>query len=260
MGFFGQIPQSPQEGALNFLFSLGNTRLYRIGHSGSYTRTSGTGTSAALGNTGGFNFVLDAGSAASGNAKIGYFNPVQAQMQAGGGVNDYSKKIVFSIGGMMRINSTNSVLRIVFGGTGNTTNAPFENQDGLNSKGFGVEFRLVSSIIQARLIAYNSSYVTPSAYTSLTNGFGEAASGDRFFGMVLESLGDGTINLYGANSELAQNIQISKIPLLTLSGGPTNSTSANRLFEIQAANHETDAPTSTPSAIMQSPIWALNVA
>ena len=203
--------------------------------------------------------MLDAGSAAAGNSKIGYFNPVQAQMGAGGGVNDYSKKIVFSMGGMMRINSTNSVIRVVFGGSGNTTDAPFENQDGLTAKGFGVEFRLVSSIIQARLIAYDASYVTPSSYTSLTNGFGEAATGDRFFGMVLESLGNGTINLYGAESSLSQNVQISKTPLLTLTGGPTNSTSANRLFEIQVANHQTNSPTSSPSAILQSAIWGLNV-
>jgi len=258
MGFF-QGQQTVQDQSIDFLFSLGNTRLYRIGHAGSFTRTTGAGGSAAFGNTGGFNFLLDAGSAAAGNSKVGYFNPVQAQMQAGGGVNDYSKIIRFSIGGMMRINSTNSVIRIVFGGTGNTTDAPFENQDGLTAKGFGVEFRLVSSIIQGRLIAYDSSYVTPSSYTSLTNGFGEAASGDRFFGLVLESLGNGTINLYGGESSLSQNVQISKSPLLTLSGGPTNSTSANRFFEIQVANHQTNSPTNSPSAIMQSPIWALNV-
>ena len=109
------------------------------------------------------------------------------------------------------------------------------------------------------MIAYDASYVTPSSYTSLTNGFGEAATGDRFFGMVLESLGNGTINLYGAESSLSQNVQISKTPLLTLTGGPTNSTSANRLFEIQVANHQTNSPTSSPSAILQSAIWGLNV-
>ena len=109
------------------------------------------------------------------------------------------------------------------------------------------------------MIAYDSYYVTPSSYTSLTSGFGEAASGDRFFGLVLESLGNGTINLYGGESSLSQNVQISKSPLLTLAGGPTNSTSANRFFEIQVANHQTNSPTSSPSAIIQSPVWAINV-
>lgn len=243
----------------NFLFSTGRTRAFRVGHAGSYTKVTGTGGVASLGNTGGFNINLNAGSSASGTSKIGYYDPTAALMTASAGKIDYSKRIRFSIGGMMYLASTNSVIRMVFGGTGNATDAPLAGVDGLTIKGFGAEFALQSGVIQARLIGYNASYLTPTSYTTLTNGLGTTASDNRFFGVVIESDGAGNINLYGADSSTNPNINIGQTPLLTLTGGPTNDTSTNRFGpEIQCSN-SSSLPTSSPSALFQSSYWLLDV-
>jgi hypothetical protein len=243
----------------NFLFSTGRTRAFRVGHAGSYTKSTGAGGFAAIGNTGGFNFTISAGTAASGTSKIGYNDPTAALMTASAGKIDYSKRIRFSIGGMMNLASTNSVIRIVFGGTGNTTDAPLAGVDGLTIKGFGAEFALQSSVIQARLIGYNASYLTPTSYTTLTNGFGLASSDNRFFGVVIESDGAGNIYLYGADSQTNPALNIGQTPLLTLTGGPTNDTSTNRFGpEIQCSN-SSSLPTTSPSAIFQSSYWMIDV-
>ena len=241
------------------LFSTGRTRAFRVGHSGSYTKSTGAGGSGALGNTGGFNITINAGTAASGTSKIGYFDPTAALMTASAGKIDYSKRIRFSIGGMMYLASTNSVIRIVFGGTGNATDAPLAGVNGLTIKGFGAEFALQSGVIQARLIGFNSSYLTPTSYTTLTNGFGLASSDNRFFGVVIESDGAGNIYLYGADSQTNPAINIGQTPLLTLTGGPTNDTSTNRFGpEIQCSN-SSSLPTSSPSALFQSSYWMIDV-
>jgi hypothetical protein len=243
----------------SFLFSTGRTRAFRVGHAGSYTKSTGAGGSGALGNTGGFNMTINAGTAASGTSKIGYYDPTAALMTASAGKIDYSKRIRFSIGGMMYLASTNSVIRIVFGGTGNATDAPLAGVNGLTIKGFGAEFALQSGVIQARLIGFNSSYLTPTSYTTLTNGFGLASSDNRFFGVVIESDGAGNIYLYGADSQTNPAINIGQTPLLTLTGGPTNDTSTNRFGpEIQCSN-SSSLPTSSPSALFQSSYWMIDV-
>jgi hypothetical protein len=241
------------------LFSTGRLRTGRVGHSGVYTKTTGTAGSAAVGNTAGLFMTINAGSAANGTSKAGYFDPTVAQMTAGLGLIDYSKRIRFSIGGMMGMASTNSVIRIVFGGTGNATDAPLAGVDGLTAKGFGAEFALQSGVIQARLIGFNASYLTPTSYTSLTNGFGLAASDTRFFGVVIESDGAGNIYLYGADSQTNPAINIGQTPLLTLTGGPTNSTSSNRFGPEVHCSNSSSLPTASPSAIFQSTFWLLDV-
>lgn len=243
----------------SFLFASGRIKMYRAGMAGSYTKTAGAGGVATLANTGGFHMNLNAGTAAAGTSKIGYFDPTAALMTASAGKIDYSKRIRFSMGGMMYLASTNSVIRMVFGGTGNATDAPAAGANGLTIKGFGAEFALQSGVIQARLIGYNASYLTPTSYTTLTNGFGLSAADNRFFGVVIESDGLGNINLYGADSSTNPNINIGQTPLLTLTGGPTNDTSTNRFGpEIQCSN-SSSLPTSSPSAILQSTHWLLDV-
>jgi hypothetical protein len=241
------------------LFSTGRLRTGRVGHAGVYTKATGTGASGAVANTAGLFMSIDAGSSASGTGKVGYFDPTSASMTANAGIIDYSKRIRFSIGGMMGMASTNSVIRIVFGGTGNATDAPLAGVDGLTAKGFGAEFALQSGVIQARLIGFNASYLTPTSYTTLTNGFGLAASNTRFFGVVVESDGGGNINLYGADSQTNPAINIGQTPLLTLTGGPTNSTSSNRFGPEVHCSNSSSLPTASPSAIFQSTFWLLDV-
>ena len=244
----------------NFLFASGRMKMYRAGLAGSYTKVTGTGGVASLANTGGFHLIVNAGYAAGGTSKIGYYDPTVTLLTAGVNKIDYSKRIRFSIGGMMYMASTNSVIRIVFGGTGAGVDAPLAGANGLTAKGFGAEFALQSGAIQARLIGFNASYLTPTAYTTLTNGFGLSASDNRFFGIVIESDGAGNINLYGADSSINPNINIGQVPLLTLTGGPTNDTSSNRFGpEIHCSNSSGVAPTATPSAIIQSTHWLLDV-
>jgi hypothetical protein len=243
----------------SFLFSTARQKTFRVGQAGSYTKSTGAGGFAAIGNSGGFNINMGAGTAASGTSKIGYFDPTSAYMTASAGIIDYSKRIRFSIGGMMYIGSTNSVIRIVFGGTGSSVDAPLAGVDGLTIKGFGAEFALQSSVIQARLIGFNLAYLTPTSYTTLTNGFGIVSTDNRFFGVVIESDGAGNIYLYGADSQTNPAINIGQTPLLTLTGGPTNSTSSNRNGpEIQCSN-SSSLPTASPSAIFQSSYWMIDV-
>jgi hypothetical protein len=241
------------------LFSTGRLRTGRVGHAGVYTKTTGTGGSAAVANTAGFFMTINAGSGASGTSKVGYLDPTVAQMTAGLGLIDYSKRIRFSIGGMMGMASTNSVIRIVFGGTGSATDAPLAGVNGLTAKGFGAEFALQSGVIQARLIGYNSAYLTPTSYTTLANGFGLAAADTRFFGVVIESDGAGNIYLYGADSQTNPAINIGPTPLLTLTGGPTNSTSSNRNGPEVHCSNSSSSPSASPSAIFQSTFWLLDV-
>ena len=243
----------------SFLFASGRMKMYRLGLAGSYTKVTGTGGVASISNTGGFHINLNAGSSASGTSKVGYYDPTAALMTSSAGKIDYSKRIRFSIGGMMYLASTNSVIRMVFGGTGNSADAPLAGTNGLTIKGFGVEFALQSGVIQARLIGYNASYLTPSSYTTLTNGFGLAASDNRFFGVVIESDGAGNINLYGADSSINPNINIGQVPLLTLTGGPTNDTSTNRFGPEIHCSNSSSSPTASPSAILQSTHWLLDV-
>lgn len=243
----------------NVLFSTGRLRTGRVGHAGVYTKITGTGGAAAVANTAGLFMTINAGSSASGTSKVGYFDPTSALMTASAGIIDYSKRIRFSIGGMMYMASTNSVMRIVFGGTGSAVDAPLAGVNGLTAKGFGVEFALQSSVIQARLIGFNASYLTPTSYTTLTNGFGLVASDNRFFGVVIESDGAGNINLYGADSQTNPAINIGQIPLLTLTGGPTNSTSSNRNGPEVHCSNSSSLPTASPSAIFQSTFWLLDV-
>ena len=244
----------------SFLFASGRMKLYRVGFSGSYTKVLGTGGAASLGNTGGFNMNVNAGTAAGGTSKIGYYDPTVANMTSGVNKIDFSKRIRFSIGGMMYLASTNSVIRMVIGGTGAGVDAPLAGVDGLTIKGFGAEFALQSGLIQARLIGFNASYLTPTSYTTLNSGFGNSGADNRFFGVVIESDGAGNINLYGAESSINPNINIGQTPILTLTGGPTNDTSTNRFGpEIQCSNNASVAPTATPSAIIQSNHWLLDV-
>lgn len=260
MAFFGPLPQPFTDLAL---FNVARARSGRVGFSGNYTRSSGTGPTAAASFSGGsFTINLNAGSSSAGHGKVGWYDPVGTTLSAGSGTIDYSRRIRFALHGMMYMASTNSKIRVVFGGTGNAVDAPWANQDGLTVKGFGAEFALQSGIIQARLIGFNSAYLTPTAYTTMTNGFGRSASDDRFFSVMIESDGTGNIYLYAGEASTTPNIVIGSSPLLTLTGGPTTSTSSNRFGpEIQCVNDQTNAPTSTPSAQLQSQgNWLLDVA
>lgn len=260
MAFFGPLPQPFTDLAL---FNIARPRSGRVGFSGNYTRSSGTGPTAAASFSGGsFTINLNAGSSSAGHGKVGWYDPVGTTLSAGSSTIDYSKRIRFALHGMMHMKSTNSKIRIVMGGTGNATDAPWANQDGLTAKGFGAEFALQSGIIQARLIGFNSAYLTPTAYTSMTNGFGNSTSDNAFFAVMIESDGTGNIYLYAGEASTTPNIVIGQAPLLTLAGGPTTSTSSNRFGpEIQCVNDQTNAPTSTPSAQLQSQgNWLLDVA
>lgn len=235
------------------LFNIGRDIGGRLGYGGQYALASGAGTTNdASQSNGSFNVNMGAGTAAAGYAKIGYYDPLETDFQYGASTIDYSKRIRFAFQGMMYIGSTNSRIRVVFGGTGNSTAAPAADANGLTAKGFGVEFFVVSGLVQARLIGFNASYLTPSSYTTLTNGFASVANSNRYFACMIESDGTGSINLYGAESSTVRNISISPTPLLTLTGGPTNSTSSNRFGpEIQCVNNATVAPTASPSAALK---------
>jgi hypothetical protein len=244
------------------LLNIGRAKTGRVGFSSNYSRSSGAGgyASASFGG-GSFAINIGSGSAIASHGKVGWYDPLEEYLQGGASTIDYSKRIRFAISGMMYMASTNSKIRIVFSGTGNATDAPFAEQNGLTVKGFGAEFALQSSVIQARLIGFNSAYLTPSSYTTLTNGFGESASDNRFFAVMIESDGAGNLNLYAGNSSTVPNVVISPTPLLTLTGGPTTAASSNRFGpEIQCVNHTTVTPTSSRAAELQSMgSWLLDV-
>jgi hypothetical protein len=247
--FTGPISTADQK-----LFNIGRSIAGRVGFGGMYALASGTGTTNDASQAqGSFNLNMRSGTSAAGYVKQGYYDPLETDFQYGASTIDYSKRIRFAIQGMMYLASTNCRIRFVFGGTGNSVAAPAADSNGLTVKGFGVEFFLVSGVVQARLIGFNSAYLTPSSYTTLTNGFATVANANRYFACMIESDGTGNINLYGAESSTVRNIVISPTPLLTLTGGPTNSTSSNRFGpEIQVVNHSTIVPTASPNGLLFS--------
>jgi hypothetical protein len=243
--FTGQINTADQK-----LFNIGRSIAGRPGFGGQYDLSSGDAYRYATNDYGSFNFNMNGGTAAATYAKVGYYDPLETDFFYGASTIDYSKRIRLAVQGAMYIGSTNSRIRVVFGGTGNSTAPPSAEANGLTVKGFGVEFFVVSGVVQARLIGFNSAYLTPSSYTTLTNGFATVANSNRFFAFMMESDGTGNIRLYGAESSTVRNIIINPTPLLTLTGGPTNSTGSNRFGpEFQLVNHSTIAPTAGSQSV-----------
>jgi len=226
-----------------YLFNtIGKTRLSNFGYGGVYTRTSGTNSFVSQTNSPRFVIGAESGTTANGHGKIGYFDPIGTDISSGLSSIDFSKRFRLACLGQIVINSTNSACRIVFCGTGNTTDAPMANANGLTANGIGVEFAVQSSRVQARLIGFNSSFLTPTSYTTLANGISDSSV--KFTAFVLENVGDGKVNFYAPNCSTAADLIIPPTPILTLSGCP-NTNTGNRFFEFQSVNDAVAAPTST---------------
>ena len=226
-----------------YLFNtIGKTRLSNFGGGGTYTRTSGANSFVTQTNSARFSIVTESGTAAGGHGKAGYFDPIVTDISSGESSIDFSKRFRLACLGQIVINSTNSAFRIVFSGTGNTTDAPMANANGLTANGIGVEFAVQSSKVQARLIGFNSSFLTPTSYTTLANGISDSSA--KITAFVLENVGDGNVNFYAPNCSTVHNLIIPANPILTLSGCPTTKT-GNRFFEFQSVNDSTVVPTST---------------
>lgn len=226
-----------------YLFNtIGKTRISNIGFGGSYTRNSGTGSVAQTSNSPRFQIYTESGTLGAGHGKVGYYDPMTTDISAGASTMDFSKRFRLACLGQIVINSTNSAVRIVFCGTGNTTDAPLANADGLTANGIGVEFSVQSSKVQARLIGYNTSFLTPTSYTTLANGISDSTTKHTAF--ILENVGNGSVNFYASNCSSLPDLIVPSTPLLTLTGCPTTNT-GNRYLEFQSVNNSTTAPTST---------------
>jgi hypothetical protein len=226
-----------------YLFNtIGKTRFSSFGFGGAYSRNNGTNSFVVQSNSPRFVIATESGSTANGNAKVGYFDPIVTDISSGSSSIDFSKRFRLACLGQIVINSTNSVCRIVFSGTGNSADAPMANANGLTANGIGVEFAVQSSRVQARLIGFNSSFLTPTSYTTFANGISDSSA--KFTAFVLENVGDGNLNFYAPNCSTVPDLIIPPTPILTLSGCP-NTNTGNRFFEFQSANDSVAAPTST---------------
>jgi hypothetical protein len=226
-----------------YLFNtIGKTRLSNFGSGGVYTRTSGSNTIVTQTNSARFALNTESGTSAGGHAKAGYFDPLVTDISSGSSSIDFSKRFRLACLGQIVINSTNSAFRIVFSGTGNSTDAPMANANGLTANGIGVEFAVQSSKVQARLIGFNTSFLTPTSYTTLANGFSDSSA--KIMAFILENVGNGSVNLYAPNCSTVHNLIIPTTPILTLSGCPSTNT-GNRFLEFQSVNDSAVAPTST---------------
>jgi hypothetical protein len=226
-----------------YLFNtIGKTRLSNFGCGGVYSRTTGTSSSASQSNSPRFAVNTESGISAAGHGKVGYYDPIVTDISSGASSIDFSKRFRLACLGQVVINSTNSAFRIVFSGTGNTTDAPMANANGLTANGIGVEFAVQSSKVQARLIGFNTSFLTPTSYTTLANGISDSSA--KITAFVLENVGDGSVNFYAPNCSTVHNLIIPTTPILTLLGCPTTNT-GNRHLEFQSVNDSAVAPTST---------------
>ena len=226
----------------DYLFNtIGKTRSSNFGSGGAYSRTA-TGGSVTQSNSPRFALNTESGVSAGGQGKVGYYDPINTDISMGASSIDFSKRFRLACLGQIVINSTNSAFRIVFCGTGNTTDAPFANANGLTVNGIGVEFAVQSSRVQARLIGFNSSFLTPTSYTNLANGISDSSA--KITAFVLENVGDGSVNFYAPNCSTVHNLIIPTTPILTLYGCPTTNT-GNRFLEFQSVNDSAVAPTST---------------
>ena len=227
----------------SYLFNtIGKTRWSNFGYGGTYTRSSGSNPIASNTNSPRFQIYTESGTSANGHGKVGYYDPIVTDISSGASSIDFSKRFRLACLGQIVINSTNSAVRIVFSGTGNTTDAPMANANGLTANGIGVEFAVQSSRVQARLIGFNSSFLTPTSYTTLANGISDSTTKHTAF--ILENVGDGNVNFYAPNCSTVGDLIIPPAPILTLSGCPTTNT-GNRFFEFQSVNNSSTAPTST---------------
>jgi hypothetical protein len=226
-----------------YLFNtIGKTRLSNFGSGGVYSRTSGSNSFVTQSNSPRFSLITESGTSAAGHAKVGYYDPLVTDISTGASSIDFSKRFRLACLGQVVINSTNSAFRIVFSGTGNTTDAPMANANGLTANGIGVEFAVQSSKVQARLIGFNSSFLTPTSYTTLANGISDSSA--KVTAFVLENVGNGSVNFYAPNCSTVHDLIIPPTPILTLSGCP-NTNTGNRFFEFQSVNDSVAAPTST---------------
>ena len=226
-----------------YLFNtIGKTRLSNFGTGGVFTRTSGSNSFVTQSNSPRFSLITESGTSAGGHAKAGYFDPLVTDISTGASSIDFSKRFRLACLGQVVINSTNSAFRIVFSGTGNTTDAPMANANGLTANGIGVEFAVQSSKVQARLIGFNSSFLTPTSYTTLANGISDSSA--KITAFVLENVGNGSVNFYAPNCSTVHDLIIPPTPILTLSGCP-NTNTGNRFLEFQSVNDAVAAPTST---------------
>lgn len=226
----------------DYLFNtIGKTRSSNFGSGGAYSRTV-NGGSVTQSNSPRFALNTESGVSAGGQGKVGYYDPIVTDISTGASSIDFSKKFKLACLGQIVINSTNSTFRIVFSGTGNAADAPFANANGLTANGIGVEFAVQSSRVQARLIGFNSSFLTPTAYTTLADGISDSTA--KITAFVLENAGDGTVNFYAPNCSTVHNLIVPRSPILTLAGCPTTNT-GNRFLEFQSVNHASVAPTST---------------
>ena len=161
----------------SYLFNtIGKSRWSNFGYGGTYVRSSGSNPVASNTNSPRFLIYTESGTSANGHGKVGYYDPIVTDISSGASSIDFSKKFRLACLGQIVINSTNSAVRIVFSGTGNTTDAPMANANGLTANGIGVEFAVQSSRVQARLIGFNSSFLTPTSYTTLANGISDSTT------------------------------------------------------------------------------------
>jgi hypothetical protein len=227
----------------SYLFNtIGKSRWSNFGYGGTYVRSSGSNPVASNTNSPRFLIYTESGTSANGHGKVGYYDPIVTDISSGASSIDFSKKFRLACLGQIVINSTNSAVRIVFSGTGNVTDAPMANANGLTANGIGVEFAVQSSMVQARLIGFNTSFLTPTSYTTLANGISDSTTKHTAF--ILENAGDGSVNFYAPNCSTVGDLIIPQNPILTLSGCPTTNT-GNRFFEFQSVNNSAVAPTST---------------
>jgi hypothetical protein len=138
--------------------------------------------------------------------------------------------------------TTNSVARLIVGGTGFTGAAPAPaNSNALSARGFGVEIARTSTTnvwpapsLRARLFAHDGTNYYTSDYTADFNDF------DVQTQFIINYRTNGTVTLQASHSNRAPS-RPSATPVLTLTNGPTT-TFGSPFIDWVAVNRSDIAP------------------
>lgn len=122
-------------------------------------------------------------------------------------------------------------------GPGYSSSPAMSNANALSATGIGCEILYTSGQYRIYVVLYNGSFSTSSGYGVLSAPNGNLA-------LILENVGDGTVNLYAGSASNAVP-SVSPSPVVTMTGGPTGTAGFGAGIEWSVSNDSVSAGSSS---------------
>jgi len=210
------------------VFGMGGLRIVSVAYS---YASSGAGSSAALSSNG---LSVSSGTANAGYGIARFQRDITTFPSSTGSGITFSKAMAVSLTLTGMSGSANAAIRVIVGESDSSAPAAAD-VNALAAHGFGCEFRLNGATISdVRLFAHNGTTYVTSSYAGLAC-MAVVDPPSIWTRMIISSDAAGTISLYLSSLTL-QAARPSTTPILTLAGGPTGMTGANRTVAIACVN------------------------